>query len=192
MKHADPGPEWAAAPSPWAVLAAYAVPLCVLPSAIWRLSLVFTDEPATTWYMVFLSVLSMGLALSTLGLVYRWGQQVPHWVPLLGRRSIPARPVVLVALIGGSLLVAVCLYLLLNSMFHVVDRGWVGIGRDEPAHPAPGWEVLRYYAPLVAWGPLVIAVAVDYGRRALRRSPNPPPVIKSFRSGAGPDLTQTS
>lgn len=113
-------------------------------------------------------------------------------MPLLGRRPIPARPVVLVALIGGSLLVAICLYLLLNSTFYFVDRGWVGMGRDEPAHPAPGWEVLRYYVPLVAWGPLVIAVAVDYGRRTLRGSPTPPPVIKRFRSGTGPDLTQTS
>src|SRR6185312_2286662 len=87
MTSTDPGRTWAAAPAPWAVGAAYAVPLCVLPSAIWRLSLVFTDDAVTTWYMIFLSVLSMGLALSTLGLVHHWGQQVPHWVPLFGRRS---------------------------------------------------------------------------------------------------------
>lgn len=173
MTSTDPGRTWAAAPAPWAVGAAYAVPLCVLPSAIWRLSLVFTDDAVTTWYMIFLSVLSMGLALSTLGLVHHWGQQVPHWVPLFGRRSIPARPVVLAAVVGGSLLVAICLYLVLNSTFHVVDRGWVGMGRDEPARTPPGWDVLRYYAPLAAWGPLVIAVAADYGRRARLRSPQP-------------------
>ncbi|SDZ50563.1 hypothetical protein SAMN05421684_5920 [Asanoa ishikariensis] len=72
----------------------------------------------------------------------------------------------LVAVAGGSLLVAVCVYLILNQRFQFVERGWVGIGRDEPAHPAPGWEVFRYYVPLAAWGPLVIATAVDYGRRA--------------------------
>ncbi|MFG1872680.1 hypothetical protein [Micromonospora arborensis] len=156
----------AAAPSPWAVWAAYAVPLCVLPSAVWRLSLVFTDEAVTTWYMIFLSVLSMVLALATLGLVHRWGQQVPQWVPLLGGRPIPARPVVLVALTGGSLLVAICAYFLLNQRFHFVRPDWVGVGGDEPAHPPPGWEILRYYTPLLAWGPLVIAVAADYKRRA--------------------------
>ncbi|MEV4656433.1 hypothetical protein [Micromonospora sp. NPDC049301] len=172
MDLTDSNRAWAAPPPPWAVWAAYAVPLCVLPSAVWRLSFVFTDDAATPWYMIFLSTLSMGLALLTLGLVQRWGQRLPHWVPLLGGRPIPARPVVLVALTGGSLLVAICVYLFLNSSFHFVERGWVGIGRDEPAHPAPGWEVLPYYAPLVAWGPLVIAVAANYGRRVgLVRSP---------------------
>lgn len=161
----DPGPTWAAAPSRWAVWAAYAVPLCVLPSALWRLSLVFTDDAVTTWYMIFLSTLSMGLALLTLGLVHRWGQQVPNWVPLLGGRWIPARPVVIVALTGGSLLVGICVYFVLNQTFHFVPRGWVGVAHDEPAHPVPGWEVLRYYAALIAWGPLVITVATDYRRR---------------------------
>ncbi|WP_410816716.1 hypothetical protein [Micromonospora sp. 050-3] len=155
-----------AAPPPWAIWAAYAVPLCVLPSALWRLSLVFTDDGTTHWYMVFLSALSMGLALLTLGLVHRWGQRVPHWVPGVGGRPIPARPVVRVALTGGWLLVAICVYFLLNNRFHLVQSGWVGIGEDEPVHPTPGWEVLRYYAPMLAWGPLVIAVAVDYRRRA--------------------------
>ncbi|MDG4787759.1 hypothetical protein O7626_17745 [Micromonospora sp. WMMD1102] len=172
MTSTDTAPTWAAAPSRWAVRAAYAVPLCVLPSAVWRVSLVFTDEAATTWYMIFLSVLSMVLALSTLGLVHRWGERVPHRVPLLGGRPIPARPVVVLAVAGGALLVAITGYVVLNLTFHFVPRGWVGVGRDEPAHPAPGWDVLRYYAPLIAWGPLVIAVAADYRRRlTLARSP---------------------
>ncbi|MBQ0990969.1 hypothetical protein PSH03_002645 [Micromonospora sp. PSH03] len=157
-----------AAPPAWAIWAAYAVPLCVLPSALWRLSLVFADDGTTHRYMVFLSALSMGLALLTLGLVHRWGQRVPHWVPRIGGRCIPARPVVRIALTGGWLLVAICVYLLLNHRFHLVQSGWVGIGEDEPVHPTPGWEVLRYYAPLLAWGPLVIAVAVNHGRRAAR------------------------
>lgn len=152
-------------PSPWAVGAAYAVPLCVLPSAVWRLSLVFTDDAVSQWYMIVLSAGSIGLALLTLGLVHRWGQRVPQWVPRLGGRPVPARPVVVVALTGGSLLVAICVYFILNQRFHFVDRGWVGVGGDEPTHQAPGWEVLQYYAPLMAWGPLVIAVAADYGRR---------------------------
>ncbi|RZT79277.1 hypothetical protein EV382_2475 [Micromonospora violae] len=166
MSPLDTGRVATVAPRPWAVWAAYAVPLCVLPSALWRLSLVFTDDAVTRWYMLLLSVLSMGLALLTLGLVHRWGQRVPHWVPRLGGRRIPARPVVRAAVTGGWLLVAVCVYFLLNQRFHLVQSGWVGIGGDEPAHPPPGWEVFRFYAPLLAWGPLVVAVATDYRRRA--------------------------
>ncbi|MCG5461726.1 hypothetical protein MED01_006595 [Micromonospora sp. MED01] len=165
MNHTDSARVSTAAPPPWAVWAAYAVPLCVLPSAAWRLSLVFTDDAVTQWYMIFLSALSMGLALLTLGLVHGWGQRFPHWVPRIGGRRIPARPVVRVALIGGWSLVAICVYFLLNQRFHFVQSGWVGIGDDEPVLAAPDWEVLRYYAPMLGWGPLVIAVATDYGRR---------------------------
>ncbi|MBM2619506.1 hypothetical protein JIG36_28525 [Actinoplanes sp. LDG1-06] len=147
------------APSRWAYYAAYAVPLCVLPSAIWRLTV-------PGWYPAFLSGLSMALALLTLGLVHQWGHQVPHWVPGLRDRPIPARPVVRIALIGGWLLVALCVYLLVNRMFHLLEDVWIGIGRDEPRHEPPGWDVFRWYVPLVAWGPLVIAVATDYRRRA--------------------------
>ncbi|EXG81106.1 hypothetical protein [Cryptosporangium arvum] len=155
------------APRRWAVLAAYAVPLCVLPSAIWRLSLTVTDGQFH-WYPTFLSALSLTLALLTLGLVHDRGLRFPDWVPGKAGRAIPSRPVVATALIGGSILVALCVYLALNHALHVVDRGWVGIGRDEPVHAPPGWSVLRYYAPLVAWGPLVIAVALDYHRRTGR------------------------
>lgn len=165
MNATDPRHVPIATPPRWAVWAAYAVPLCVLPSALWRLSLVFTDDTVSHPYLIFLSALSMGLALLTLGLVHRWGQHVPRWAPLIGGRPIPARPVVLVAMIGGSLLVAVCGYFLLNQRFHFVERGSVGVGSEEPLHPVPGWEVLRYYAPLFAWGPLVLAVAADYRRR---------------------------
>ncbi|SDS43652.1 hypothetical protein [Actinoplanes derwentensis] len=156
-------------PSRWALGAAYAVPLCVLPSAIWRLYAATEEGSDTSWYLVFLSVLSMALALLTLGLVHDWGQRVPHWVPRFGGTPIPARPVVFAAVIGGSLLVALCVYVIVNQTFHLVGRAWVGIGHEEPTREAPGWDVMRYYLPLVAWGPLVIAVAADYRRRVVLR-----------------------
>jgi len=46
------------------------------------------DDAVTQWYMIFLSALSMGLALLTLGLVHGWGQRVPHWVPRIGGRRM--------------------------------------------------------------------------------------------------------
>jgi hypothetical protein len=63
------------------------------------------------------------------------------------------------------MLVALCAYFLLNQAFGLVDRGWSPGGRTGPAHPPPGSEVLRWYVPLLAWGPLVLAVAADFRRR---------------------------
>lgn len=153
----------APSPSPWAVGAAYAVPLCILPSAVWRLTV--HDGSAPYGYLVFLSVLSMGLGLLTLGLVQPWGRRVPRWVPRIGGRPVPPRPVALAATLGGWSLVALCAYFLLNKQFHLVEHGWVGIGDATRVHPRPDWEVLRYYVPLVAWGPLLLAVTADFRRR---------------------------
>jgi hypothetical protein len=153
-----------ARPSRWAVAAAYAVPLCVLPSAIWRL----TAPTGSTvgWYVTFLSVLSMALAILTLGLVHQWGQRLPGW---LGGRPIPPRAVTRLAITGGLLLVAICAYFFLNQAFHLVDRGWSPAAmQDAVVHDRPGWDILRYYVPLVAWGPLLIAVALDHRRRTMR------------------------
>jgi hypothetical protein len=52
------------------VWAAYAVPLCVLPSAVWRTGGVLDGGVSIAdggWYLLLLSGLSMGLALLTLG-----------------------------------------------------------------------------------------------------------------------------
>ena len=89
------------APVPrWANLAAHAVPLRVLPSALWRIGAwlagpsgwyhVTRDLPAAA-YVLCLTVASEGLALLTLGLVRPWGDVVPAWIPRLGGRRIPVR-----------------------------------------------------------------------------------------------------
>ena len=147
-------------PPRWAVVAAYAVPLCVLPSAIWRLGPVVTGETTSPGYLVLLSGLSMVLALLTLVLVHGWGERLP-------RR--PARLAASVATAGGALLVAICTYFLPHLRFGFVERGWSpGPAADAVPHERPGWSVLRYYVPLLAWGPLVLAVAADYRRRVFR------------------------
>jgi len=140
----------------WAVLAAWAVPLCVLPSALWRLSLVidgrvpFGEEG---WYLVLLSVLSTALALLTLGLVQRWGE----W--------FPPRLVAVAATTGATLVIAVCLYAAANAAFHLVDQGPVLVGDEHGVRPTPGADVAVLYLPLVLWGPLLLAVTRDFRRR---------------------------
>lgn len=162
-------------PARWAVVAAYAVPLCVAPSAVWRLSLLGEETfrmDAEGWYLVTLSAVSMGLALLTPGLVHRWGERVPRRVPGLGGRPVPTGAAVVPAVTGALLLIAVCVYVVLNAVFGFVERGPVLIGPDDAdavRRPEPTGAVLVWYLPLLLWGPLVLAVAVDRWRRGRTR-----------------------
>jgi hypothetical protein len=144
-------------PPRWAFVAAYAVPLCVAPSAIWRLTLLAEEDmTAESWYLITLSVVSMGLALLTTGLVHRWGERAP----------VRAWPV---AVTGALLLIAITLYAILNAVFGFVERGPVLIGSDTVQRPEPTMGILVFYLPLLLWGPLVLAVALDNRRRTRAR-----------------------
>jgi hypothetical protein len=173
--------ELAVAPSPprWVVWAAYAVPLCVLPSALWRLALVaglFDEDEVHPLggslgeqiYVPSLSVVSMGLALLTLGLVQPWGEMVPRWIPVLGGRRVAPMAAVVPAVTGSICIFGLYAYLLLNTIFDWVDRGPVAIGADQPIPPPSGLaerlEVICY-APLLTWAPLLMVVTVAYHRR---------------------------
>jgi hypothetical protein len=152
----------------WAVWAAYAVPLCVLPSTIWRATAAIDGTVSMAnggWYLLLLSGLSMGLALLTLGLVHHWGERIPGWVPGVGGRTIPARAAAVPALVGASLVIGLCLYAVLNMTFHFVDRGPVLVGQQDVERTPPGPGIVSLYVPLLAWGPLVFAVAANYWRR---------------------------
>lgn len=165
----------------WVRMAAWAVPLCVLPSALWRLALVFGafegqappmgDSWAERLYVPGLSVVSVGLGLLTLGLVHRWGEVVPSWVPRLGGRTVPVRAAYLPAVTGAGLLMALCAYAVLNAHFHFVTRVRPLIGEDRDGADITGTaEQLGVwaYAPLVLWGPLLLVVAESYRRRRRR------------------------
>ncbi|MFC5747800.1 hypothetical protein [Actinomadura rugatobispora] len=173
--------ELVVAPSPpkRIVWAAYAVPLCVLPSALWRLALVaglFDEDEvhpiggslAEQIYVPSLSVVSMVLALLTLGLVQPWGEALPRWIPLLGGRRVPPMAAVVPAVAGSICIFGLYAYLLLNNIFDWVDQGPVVIGGEQPIPPPSGLagqlEVICY-APLLAWAPLLMVVTVDYHRR---------------------------
>ncbi|MEU4481833.1 hypothetical protein AB0F68_27785 [Micromonospora sp. NPDC023966] len=117
------------------------------------------------WYLLLLSGLSMGLALLTLGLVHHWGERIPGWVPGVGGRTIPARAAAVPALVGASLVIGLCLYAVLNMTFHFVDRGPVLVGQHDVERTPPGPGIVSLYVPLLAWGPLVLAVAANYWRR---------------------------
>ncbi|MET9956939.1 hypothetical protein ABZ135_36065 [Streptomyces sp. NPDC006339] len=157
----------------WAAVAAHAVPLAVLPSGLWRLALV-AGLPVTqdagdgsmglgeSVYVVSLSVVSELLAFLTLGLVRAWGEVFPRRLPFLGGRRVNSAAATGAALAGAAGLCALAAW-----GFYAA---YAGLGPGVPASPAQDALLLACYAPLLAWPPLLAAVAVAYHRRrAVRR-----------------------
>ncbi|WP_242910652.1 hypothetical protein [Actinomadura terrae] len=164
----------------WAVLAAYATTLVVLPSCLWRLAFGAFDLPIVEhrevsgdmdddlpgwlpgWvYMVLLSAVSEALAFLAVGLVNRWGEVVPKWVPFWGGRRIPPLAAVIPAGLGASLLIA-------NSFFALF---FAESNENFDKTFAHEWQLnlLRVcYAPLLAWGPLLAVLTVAYYVRRRR------------------------
>ncbi len=155
-------------PPRWVVWAAHAVPLCVLPSGLWRLAMAvgipvgFSDAALRSdydlpgWgaiYVVGLAVVLEGLALLTLGLVRPWGEVVPRWLPFIGGKPVPPMAAVLAAGIGALLITMIML-----SQLMVWDKV------DTTGLPLMGLS----YAPLLAWGPLLAVVTVSYHLRHRR------------------------
>ncbi|MFJ8627807.1 hypothetical protein ACIRD3_33905 [Kitasatospora sp. NPDC093550] len=165
-------------PAPrWARLAAGAAVLTTIPSGVWRIAfgfgapVGFTGATAAafaehqpgwgTVYCVALSVLAETLALLTLGLVRPWGLVTPRWIPLIGGRRVRPLAAVVPALLGSLILTAL-------GMEGLFGR-WAG-NLAEPDSPRGFAAVVMTlaYLPLVAWGPLLGAVTLDYARRTVR------------------------
>lgn len=161
----------------WAIWAAYAVPLCLLPSSVWRTQLVSTTSLADGWYLLVLTVAEMGLGLLTLGLVHSWGEVLPRWIPMLGGCRIPTRAAVVPATIGAiavTLLSAVMAAQELGVLWEdpqTLEQARALSSFNVPADvdlSGPADWVAWYYAPSLAWGPLLAAVTLAYYRRRTR------------------------
>ncbi|MEU3272170.1 hypothetical protein ABZ639_15100 [Saccharomonospora sp. NPDC006951] len=158
------------APARWAIIAAWAVPLCVLPSAIWRI-LNIGEDPDATWYLLSLSAGSMLLSLLTVGLVRSWGERVPHWIPGIGGHTLPPRLVAGIASTGAMILIVLSAYFVYNWFTLETARtdlqlvGNPGTDTRPLSERDQATEVVLTYAPMLAWGPLVLTLAVDYWRR---------------------------
>ncbi|WP_405941082.1 hypothetical protein [Streptomyces sp. NBC_00207] len=157
----------------WAVRVAHAIPLCVLPSGLWRVALVLglagydADYQWAVWerpYVIGLSLVSEGLALLALGLVRPWGEVVPRWVPGLRGRRIPIPVAVVPAALGATLIMMFCAYAVLNQIFGFVEPMNEN-GEGSPTSGPAAWALWTAYAPLLAWGPLLAILTVAYHRR---------------------------
>jgi hypothetical protein len=157
----------------WARNAAFLAVLTPLPSSLWRLPMAWGwmmgFAPSTRkvlhvpgWgslYIVSLTVFSEIFAYLTLGMVRSWGEVWPRWVPRLRGRRIPIKAAVIPALIGAAMV-----------MFYsagLIHNMFVNPEPDAP-HGLAVVALDACYAPIIAWGPLLVALTVHYYRR--RRS----------------------
>jgi len=159
----------------WARRAAFVAVLTTVPSALWRIAMAvgipvgvdaeviserFAFPSVGTVYVFGLSVLLVGLASLTLGLVQRWGEVVPAWVPLVGGRRVPPLAAAVPAMTGAVLL----------TVLWVFELAHLGVIFEEFGLEGPArLVVVACYAPLLAWGPLLAAVTASYCRRRLSR-----------------------
>lgn len=157
----------------WATVAAYAVPVCVLPSAAWRMAHAIDAllnggpcEGSTVErvYVASLSVVSMSAALLTIGLVKPWGETVPSWIPIVGGRRVSVRGATIAALTGATLIALLCGQVVLDATLGDGVFSDPEPGSARGCDP-PGTAVMLGYLPLLAWPPLLYAVTWSYYRR---------------------------
>ncbi|WP_446665311.1 hypothetical protein [Flexivirga sp. B27] len=172
------GPTAANVPR-WAIGAAYAIHLAVLPSCIWRILGFTFNVPLAerspgggslpdSWgplYVIVLSLVTEAFAFLAFGLVCRWGEVFPGWIPGLRGRRVPISAAVVPAAIGTLILliygVALCIHIVTGGLGTETD----GNGTQMYVH---AWQTVLAgvaYFPLVAWGPLLGLLTVRYYRR---------------------------
>ncbi|MEW2352359.1 hypothetical protein [Spirillospora sp. NPDC029432] len=156
----------------WALRTAYAIPLLLLPSSLWRLPFAFhfemgqVDDAAASplWitipYVFGLSILTEAVALLCIGLVRGWGEVVPGWIPFIGGKRIRPAAVIVPATIGGLIMTAVSVMMALT---------WTGV-IDGTGYENGWWEALAKICitPIALWGPLTLALTYAYYVRRCR------------------------
>jgi hypothetical protein len=168
----------------WTRAAAHLVPLIALPSGLWRIAAVDFHAPLIdhassgddalgtalgmpAWfYVALLTLVSELVASLAVGLVARWGEIVPAWVPRLGGRRIPLKMTVVVAAAGSVVLTVLWTTAWVSMLAGDTIRGGQ-LPADNPIR-STGWRLAAFvaaYLPLLLWGPLLGALTVAYWRR---------------------------
>ena len=169
----------------WARVAAYAVPLTVLPSSVWRIAACTFHAPIVRgdvvsdvtssgvpgvplWlYVILLSIASELLAFTAVGLVSTWGEVFPRWIPGLRGRRVPALAAVVPAALGAAVLTLLWTWTAVSMSLGLrIDGRPACRDRSGELRRLEGPRRGRRYAPLLLWGPLLGAVTISYWKRA--------------------------
>lgn len=159
----------------WVIRLAYAMPLLLLPSCLWRLPFAVHFEMGqihdgglpSYWvsapYVLALSVLTELIAFLCIGLVRRWGEVAPVRIPVIGGKRVRPLAAVVPAITGGLILTA-----LFTSVPIGADQelGIFGV-TEHQAYDNGWWKALALICtgPLRVWGPAVIVLAIAYYMR---------------------------
>ncbi|WP_018654428.1 hypothetical protein [Actinomadura flavalba] len=173
LVHTPPSVDDTRRPVPrWALRAAYALPLLLLPSCLWRLPFAFDftmgqvggETMPSLWisvpYVFGLSVLTETAALLCLGLVRGWGEVAPAWLPLIGGKPIRPSAAIIPATIGGLVMTAVSVMMVLT---------WNGV-IEGTSYENGWWDALAKICvgPVGLWGPMTLALTYAYYARRCR------------------------
>lgn len=147
--------------------------LTVVPSCAWRL-LIAVGVPMGwgpgsdlhhSYYpgreslvLIFVTVLQECLGLLSLGLVQRWGEELPGWIPGLGGRRFPPLVAVVPAALGAIALTGI-------TVLGASTWGQVNAANPDAPTGLGLWVFTLSYAPLLLWGPLLGVLTVAYWRR---------------------------
>jgi hypothetical protein len=157
----------------WAYVLAHAIPFLALPSGLWRLGLVFGSSmgmlddqgrPAyagdlgTKVYIVGLTIFSELVALTALGLVSRWGEVIPRWIPFIGGRRVHPYAAIVPAVLGSLALIAIWTYGFRNA--YTDTDNFIQF-------TSTPWKLLMLtcYTPLNLWGPALLLLTWSYHHR---------------------------
>ncbi|TLF59006.1 hypothetical protein FE391_35390 [Nonomuraea sp. KC401] len=170
----EPRPDGTVRPSPWARAATWGaagVPVLgfSVPHLLWGLGVPFgvagpsaaglADLSGSPVYWGLLVAGPVAGGLLTLGLISRWGQIVPGWVPWAGGRRVPTGLAVVPAVAVG----------LLVGQYGTMMTGCLAFGITRTCAPEGGadaldgsWAFAGTYPIFLAWGLCLLGAAIGY------------------------------
>lgn len=126
------------------------------------------DAPSARLQGVMIGLSAILALVLTLGLISRWGERFPRWVPLVGDRDVPVKLAVVPGMIGAGVLCIAAPGLVVRAV--------------ESGYPIDAFLTLLIF-PAPLWGPLLAAAVYAYWQRraASPRTPEHEVALNALR-----------